>query len=794
MLLLLGTTLGGLISASRRLPIHLMAALIDRQAGLGAGLRTALELQEREHDYASALQSSARVALAGLRPAHVLPLQKPPQSLNALLVLAIAVALIYAPPLVTKPQETRLDKVAHLKQTQVKSLQKAATDLRSQSDHEPVLRQIARETQNLTDELAKKRLDLQTAFDQLGRLEERLHGFQAEDAAKERVREALKNPSILKELQKTLRTDSHPLSDDLRNQAKELSEHAKGDSDLKQAIDQLEKAGSSLARRDAADNLMRALNKVKESESKLNPKTSKSLDALKDAIQETQTALAENASGAEKPETPGGSPTPDLGELAKAEVTDPKSKAETAEKGAEAANQEKTEGGVIQSEGPKSTASEKKPQSGSNPDSEGAVPEPKGSSAEAENSNTKGAENTEKAGPKASLKAPFEESGKAEKAAPDNSPESEVTPQDGPEESGAVDQKPDAQDGGEPEAGDDRAAKSPEKTEKLKSEDADGGLLGDLAVSMAEKFMEMGIEPPTDMLEGTDLMDSPMVQEWAKSMVEKLIDSGFKVPDDFKAPKLPESMKDKDQSPEMKAWQKKIAEKLLKSGFKPPKSLSLPENMPETGQKQAKAEVWQKDFAKKLLDSGFEPPADMLKQAQTNAAKESVKNGTQGTGPATAGQGGQDTKGFTGSNMGQNPAVASGSKARKPGTKSPMPGVKGSGTGSAKAGQGSGSGKALAGAGEGIYSPKLLSKKGPNGQKAWVIAGPGQGASSSGNGSTVYIPGSAKGRPSPAAKVEPTYDAYQGGPGGRRGRKIPSGYKAHIKRYFEHWKESEKKK
>lgn len=798
--LTLPSLLGLFISAFRPLPLPLVAATVDQAAGLGAGITTALELQQKNHAFAAALQDSAFKALAATSPKDVLPAKRPPQLFNTLILLLVAGIVCYLPPIQQKDPAASLNENAFLTAAQSQKLADAATELRSQSDHEAELREIARETQKIAKDLEDEKLDLQSAFDKLGRLEEELHSLRERDEAHEKIRDALKDSDLIDELRESISGQTQSPSGEMQGELKALEEMAQGSPETEKALKRYQQAKSPLARKDAAQDLIRTLSQIKEDETQLEEDVKKSIKKLEDTLRESQRALAENAQKdkAQKAGENDGAPSELEGDPQPAESKTPKqvpSKDEDASKTEESGAKKDSENpsidGVDEKEKPKSGDPEKDDAGGkegdpSSPDFKDPQTPKNGDQTKSEEPKTKTPDSVGKdtAGKDPTGKEPTADEGTKEKTKegkenaedrtvkdkkqPSPSPDDPKNNSDGPPDK-APDQDP-------PEKGEENSdpSKAPEpeetkkKDEKAPKDDGDsGGLLQDLAVDMAKKVMDMGIEPPTDLLEDSDLMENEMVQDWAKSMVEKLIDSGFEVPKDFKPPKIPDSMKNKELSPEMKEWQKKIAEKLLKSGFKPPKNMKLPDG--KEGQNGAQEpEQWQKDFAKKLLDSGFKPSKELLEKAKSQ--------GRAGKGGKPQGAGGSKAAQAAGGN--RSPGAAQGSTGKGKGK-----GVRGGGKESAA------SGSPFEGS---FFTPDLKESKDKNGQKKWVISEQGNG-SGEGSRSTRIVPGNPrKARPRRAyVKKEVKYDAISGD--SRQRAKLPNGYKAYIKRYFEYKKDAKKK-
>lgn len=789
------TLAGLLISSLRPLPLPLLAATIDHAAGLGAGLTTALELNEKKHAFASALQDSAFIALSKTSPRDVLPAQKPPQFLNAVLLLAVALGFCYIPPISQTTNGTSLNQNAALNTEQSQKLDAAATELRAKSDHEKDLRDISRETQKLARDLENEKLDLQSAFDKLGRLEERLLNLREKDEAQERLRDALKDSDILKELKQTIAEKGKEASSLVKNEIQSLKELAKGDAETAKALRQYEGAKSPLARRDAAEDLLRRLSQVKEEDQTLDPELKQSVKKLESALRNAQRDLAANAS--KKPaeqdqssEAEGAEQKPNGESAVPPENADHKPETDEIDSKNEdngTAETDKAEPDQVTTKNPKLGADQKGGDTKENDaDSKDAgqpveqkKSEPKDIDPASEEIKSKpdkdaGTDKTASSKTPEDTNNPQTDSKKAESKPdkPDNSEtnteksEKKAEPKDAPTEQNSQDQDPSDPN---KETDDKKEEKQPKEPEAREKDEPSGGLLQDLAVDMAKKVMDMGIEPPTDMLEDLDLMENPQMQEWAKSMVEKLIDSGFEVPKDFKPPKVPESMKSKEATPEMKAWQKKIAEKLLKSGFKPPKNMKIPDAK-GTDSGQGQAEQWQKDFAQKLLDSGFKPSKDLMEKAQSSTQRGRQDGVSPGNAPGS--QSGNKASSQTGSKTGDKGNAKSGSS-----------------DGGNNGSNGSGGASKFAG---NYYTPKLNVSQDKNGQKKWVFAKKG-GNSGSGSRGTRIVPSQAKPRPKTAKPSKKTvnYDSISGDSESRG--KIPSGYKAYIKRYFEYQKDTKKK-
>ncbi|MDF1660352.1 MAG: hypothetical protein P1V97_01170 [Planctomycetota bacterium] len=831
--LLSGCILTGLlVSALRPLPLPLLAATIDHAAGLGAGLTTALELNEKKHAFASALQDSAFMALSKTSPKAVLPAHKPPQLLNALLLLALAVGFCYVPPIDHASNATSLNQNAALTPEQSQKLADAATELRAKSDHEKDLRDIARETQNLARDLENEKLDLQSAFDKLGRLEERLLTLRETDEAQARIREALKDSEILNELKKNIAEKGKESSAPAQRDIQSLKDLAQGDRETENALKQFERAKSPLARRDAAENLLRKLSQIKEQEQKLDANLKQSLEKLESSLREAQKELASNASkdrestedsdpnksdqspdkkssatDSETPKTDKTLDEPNKTELNKADPakTDgSQNKAKNNGENGDSNNDSKSEPKATDPDSKKVdvAADKKDPKTAEagkdldDPNSKTADVKSKQNPEDPTDSVPKDGSKTEEPtkpdstnsdpAQKAAKQDPKKDPAKSDKKQAANSSEDpEKTPKKGQPKKGQPEQDPKTPNPDNPEA---ETKDDPEenqtkndapneneepdkKDESPKDNEPSGGLLQDLAVDMAKKVMDMGIEPPTDMLDDLDLMDDPAMQDWAKSMVEKLIDSGFEVPKDFKPPKVPESMKNKEPSPEMKAWQKKIAEKLLKSGFKPPKNMKVPEsNGSDKGAGQG--EQWQKDFAQKLLDSGFKPSKELMDQAKSSSQ---MGGSNKGQGSTTNSQSDSSR-----SNKGASNAKPRGEGKTK-GTRN--------GSGSTSSSTPGSANSKFAGK---YYSPKMSVSQDKNGQKKWVFAKDG-GRSGAESRDLRIVPGQAKPRSKTQrpSKKAVDYDSISGDSESRG--KIPSGYKAYIKRYFEYQKDAKKK-
>lgn len=273
--------------ASRPLPLETVVSVVEQRAQLGAGLQTALESQSQQHRFAPLLETQVLKALGQQQPQAVLPMPRPKRwgRVLGLLVMALVFWQLPAPVFGSRGPIVSSQRIGEIR---TDALREQATKLRKLASRDETLRSLARDGQELADDLKRGQLPVTEAFDRVAQLEESIRKTEAERRAVDRLRNALdKNPGL---------TDWSEPDADTNADIDKLEKMARGHESLSSALKnaRLESFNKPLSKSQkrrlsfAKTELERALRDVP----KQSPEQRQALKKLRQELAKTRNRLA----------------------------------------------------------------------------------------------------------------------------------------------------------------------------------------------------------------------------------------------------------------------------------------------------------------------------------------------------------------------------------------------------------------------------------------------------------------------------------------------------------------------